>query len=89
MHSQLSGHGGRKAQLHGVCQLLYDKREVTEADCDMQTVCSEEVCLRDLLVEHILESPETLNVDPDKCCSVCTNGAVPIVYVVHSAPSRR
>ena len=35
------------------------------------------------------ESPETPNFDPDKCCSVCTNGTAPIVYIVHSALSQR
>ena len=83
MYSQLSGRRYRKAQLQSVCQLLYDKREVTEADCHMQTACSEEVCLRDLLVKHILESPETLTLINAALCALMVLFQLFMLFILH------
>ena len=59
--SQLSGCGGRNHDL--ICKrllLLYSPGELKDVDHFMQTACSEEICLRDLLVRSVLENQKTL-----------------------------
>ena len=80
-YRQLSGSGGRNNDFICKCVLLYSPGELKDVDHFMQTACSEEVCLRDLLVRSVLESSEDLDANPDECCSVCANGTVPTVYV--------
>ena len=89
MYSRLSGRGGRNHDLQCVCQLLYSGGEVREADEHMQVACSEEVCLRDLLVKSVLESKENLECEPNNCCSVCASGVVPGVYFTPFHARRR
>ena len=81
MYSQLSGRGGRNHDLHCVCLLLYSPGEVKDADSYMQTACSEEVCIRELLVKSVLESTEDLDANLGKCCSVCNSGVMPVMYL--------
>ena len=66
MYSQLSGRGGRNHDLNCVWLLLYSPGEVKDADSYMQTACSEEVCIRELLVKSVLESTEDLDANLGK-----------------------
>ena len=81
MYSQLPGRGGRNHDLHCVCPRLYSPGEAKDTDSYMQTACSEEVCLRGLLVKCVMESTEDLHANLGKCCSVCNNGVMLVMYL--------
>ena len=90
MFSQLSGRGGRITSVNCVCELMFSAAEVKRADRDMALICSGEVCIREVLIKNILSSHEILpDIEARRCCSICSQGTVPVVYPVSAGEERR
>lgn len=65
MFSQLSGRGAQNRVIRCVSHLLYMPGEVKEADEAMQIACSEELCLRKVLLDNVLQSTEIFQTGSD------------------------
>ena len=89
MFSQLSGRRGRIAKANCVCDLMFSSAEVKKANRDMALICSGEVCIRQVLIKNILSSHKLLpDIGVRQCCSVCSEGTVPVVYSASAGEER-